>query len=102
VTFSPDEQLLASGGDHGMLRLWQVSDGALLQELLETARVMSVAFSPVDSRLLASASRGRDGRMTLWQASAGERLRQLRSDHDPNPTMLAFSPDGQWLAVGRK
>ncbi|MCS7056150.1 MAG: hypothetical protein NZM18_08295 [Thermoflexales bacterium] len=64
VTFSPNEQLLASVSWDKAVRLWRVSDGALLRMLKgHTKGVNSVAFSP-DGRLLASGSDDRTVR--LW------------------------------------
>jgi hypothetical protein len=61
VAFSPDGKLLASGGEGGLIQLWEVEHRRPLGEPLEshTEGVMSVAFSP-DGKLLASG--GEDGR----------------------------------------
>jgi WD40 repeat protein len=71
VVFSPDgygrsaaAPLLASGSADNTVRLWRVSDGALLRTLEgHTGSVASAAFSP-DGRLLASGSI--DGTVRLW------------------------------------
>jgi len=50
VRFSPDGTLLASGGADGNVKIWRVSDGALLKTLVLgselTPNVFTVAFSP--------------------------------------------------------
>jgi WD40 repeat protein len=98
VAFSPDGSLLASGGGYGdaTIKLWRVSDGALVRTLTgHTAEVRSVSFSP-DGRLLASGSW--DYTIKLWRVSDGALVRTL------TPTGLvrsvAFSPDGRLLASG--
>lgn len=64
VAFAPDGRLLASGGEDGMLRLWDVPSGrerVTLEWHLDT--IGSVAFTP-DGLTMASASF--DGTVKLW------------------------------------
>jgi WD40 repeat protein len=97
VSFSPDGSLLASGGDDKTIKLWRVSDGALVRTLKgHTDRVRSVSFSP-DGSLLASGSK--DGTIKLWRVSDGALVRTL-TGHTDEVWSVSFSPDGSLLASG--
>ena len=101
VAFSPDGTIIASGAGGGLLwsndntvRLWRVSDGALLRKLEgHNKQVNSVAFSP-EGVVLASGSR--DKTVRLWQFSDGTLLRTLEW-YEEEVTSVAFSPDGTIL-----
>ena len=94
VTFSPDGQLIATGGRDNTVKLWQ-PDGQLSLTLNGHRDVVwSVSFSP-DGQTLASASRDRTVR--LWDTQ-GKELRVLRG-HDGDIYRVAFSPNGQTIAT---
>ena len=105
VAFSPDGQLVATGGTDGTARLWNVSTG---QEIMKftghTSSVESVAFSP-DGRTLATgsgrtlATGGYDKTARLWNVSSGQEIKRLTGNFG-DIYSVAFSPDGTRVATG--
>jgi photosystem II stability/assembly factor-like uncharacterized protein len=99
VAFSPIENILASGSEDSMVRIWRYSKWGMDTELLNslaghTGWVWDVAFS-TDGMTLASASSDRTVR--LWERESWEELFVLRG-HTSTVRRVAFSPDGQLLA----
>jgi WD40 repeat protein len=81
-----------------------MTDGIHVHDLTSTAKPRTLAtrssrraiFSP-DGRLIAGAP---DHRVTLWDAQTGALLSTLSKAEPDEIGAMAFSPDGQWLAVG--
>jgi len=100
LAFSPDGQILASGSDHYIIKLWSVQTGLAMHTLVGRHRghdVTSVAFSP-DGKVLANGvTSGYD--VGLWDVQTGRTL-QTRIDHSSYVYSVAFSPDGKVLASG--
>ncbi len=97
VAFSPDGQTLAAGYYDTTVRLWRVSDGALLHELTDHGSwVRSVAFSPDGAVLITACD---DGALRWWRPGDGTLLRTV-SDSLTGLRVVAFSPDGRLLAAG--
>ncbi|HYQ67359.1 helix-turn-helix domain-containing protein [Actinophytocola sp.] len=102
VAFSPDRRTMATAGDDGLIRLWNVTDPARPVRwgrplTGHTGRVYWLAYSP-DGRTLASA--GRDRTVRLWHvadpahaAPAGPPLK----GHTSFVFSVSFSPDGRTL-----
>ena len=68
LRFAPGGQTLASGDTHGMVKLWDYTDGKgreLMGSNLENNRILGLAFSP-DGLMLAAGSMTRGTR--LWSA----------------------------------
>src|SRR5262249_15265724 len=111
VAISPDGSLLASwtGTTNREIKLWNSTNGALVRTLSGPAPASSLlAFSP-GSDLLASAGpvlteTGRLVFIRLWSVRDGIVLREMTHqdgefDWVGEMTGLAFSSDGQFLAV---
>ncbi|MGA5821499.1 hypothetical protein ACPC54_26955 [Kitasatospora sp. NPDC094028] len=99
LAFSPNGQVLASGGSDGHVRLWNVATGQQIgADLTGHAKdVLSLAFSP-DGKEVAGG--GADGTVFLWDVSTGQRHGQAMAGHTHSVFTLAFSPDGKTLASG--
>ena len=97
VSFRPDGAVLASGGNDAQVHLWSVDEGERIASLTgHTGAVGAVVFSP-NGRELASGSSF--GEVRIWDP---ERLR-LKDEIETGslgPIILAYSPDGRFLAVG--
>lgn len=94
VVFSPDGNMLASGGDDKTVAVWDMITGRQVRSLKGHADgILSVAFSP-NSKILASGSA--DLTAKLWDVTTGEELYSLR--HAGPVFSLCFSPDGEILA----
>lgn len=97
MIFSPDGQLLATGGDDHSVRLWNPTTGEELKVMRGHSDIVyALAFS-ADGKWLASGSG--DQTVKLWETASGRELATYRG-HNQWISNLAFTPDGQRLATG--
>jgi WD40 repeat protein/serine/threonine protein kinase len=99
LSFSPDGQFLASGGEEYTVRIFDVETGREAHPPLRGHKedVYAVAFSP-DGRWLASA--GEDSTVRVWDCRTGYALARTFRGHTGLVNSLAFSPDGKELFSG--
>lgn len=97
VVFSPNGELLASGGRDGTVKLWHVPDMTLVRTLSGgvgySARVFAVVFSKDGSSVVL----GGQGGVLQYRVSDGQLLRQLTT---VNTASLAICGDGTVLSSG--
>jgi WD40 repeat protein len=93
ITFSPNGQIVATGGPDGV-KLWDARSGQERPTLLGNTRfIVAVAFSP-DGKILATSSQ--DQKVKLWHVATAQELLTLEG-HAGAPQALAFAPDGEVL-----
>jgi hypothetical protein len=94
VSWTPDGQTLATGGDDGSVKLWK-RDGSLISEIkANQGSVNSVSWTP-DGQTLATG--GEDGSIKLWKRD-GSPISEI--NNQGSVRSVSWTPDGQTLATG--
>lgn len=97
AAFSPDCKTIASGGTDKILRLWDAAtESKIWQAPGHEGHIFSVAFSPDGSRIVSCDAAGD---LRGWARSDAAPLFESHDDRGRLANCVAFSPDGQRLAV---
>lgn len=106
VALAPQGDLLATAGDDGTVKLWEIQERRIAGTLTCPTRedggkplMYSVAFSP-DGRTLATGTG--DGEVDLWDVATARLLKTVPVDPDAGRdgvTRLSWHPDGVRLVV---
>lgn len=95
IAFSADGRTIASGSFDRTLKLWDVASGRLLRSA--TGHTQGIVGLDVRQRDGLIATGGDDGTIRLWR-NDGAPLRTIAAGQFVDA--VAFSADGEWLAVG--
>ena len=99
VSFSSEGSRLASGRRDGLIQLWDVATGQLLQTFRgHVDAISSVSFSPDG---LSIASTGKDATVRLWDVATGQQKRLL-AGYKGTVWRVKFYPNGLPLASDLK
>ncbi|MFG2575895.1 TIR domain-containing protein [Streptomyces sp. NPDC048481] len=94
---APDAgSLLVTGGNDGVVRLWDPATGQGRRILRGHGRRIATLSFSADGSMLAAG--GNDGVVRLWHTSTGRRLREL-AGHSDRLVSAVFSPGGPLLAT---
>jgi WD40 repeat protein/serine/threonine protein kinase len=102
LAYGPNGRQIATANQDGTVRLWDAQTGTESAAFpLHPGAALAVRYSPDGARI---ASAGLDHRLKIWDPVTGKVLVNVRCDSHPGAMtmkagMLAFSPDGRWIAA---
>jgi WD40 repeat protein len=101
VAFSPDGELVATGGEDGTVRIWRSRQGTVIRSIrAHRQAVTAVQFSHDREQVF---SAGADRALKVWKVDDGRLVRELGSllrGHRRSISSLCLSPDGFELLTG--
>jgi WD40 repeat protein/serine/threonine protein kinase len=104
IAFSPDDELLASAGEDGSIKVWNSKSGALVQSFKAHAgTVFCVAFHPLGKHLASVGLDGPQKQVKVWDLTTHQEMFAGPCDVAQafgNAYATSFSPDGRQLAAG--
>ena len=100
-SFSPDDTTVAMVNRTGMLCVWSVRTGRLIEEMPHEDAISAFAFSPQEKRIAVCTS-GRTAKLTLWDINRTKILQTQNDNSTDTMTAVVFSPDGKFIYTGDK
>jgi WD40 repeat protein len=95
VAFSPDGNMLVSGGVDGVVRLWNAATGQeMFQDVGHSGSVTAMAFAR-DGRTVVTG--GQDRAVRVWEAATGKQVLAM-TRHEAGVAALACTEDGKTVA----
>ena len=93
VSISPDGELVASGHQDRLVRIWNATNGSLLETLeghTQSLNPISVSFSPDGKRIISAATK-----ICVWDTGTGNLLKTLKEQNSWIVNSICFSNDGK-------
>ncbi len=103
LAVSDDGKLFATGGENGIVQIWETETGKVLKSLRQAGAslINSVAMS-ADGKLVAAGGNDPASYITVWNVATGTPLQTKFSGHNGEVLSVAFSKDGQRLLTGSR
>lgn len=92
--FNPQSDLIVSGEESGIIRLWDLAGNELLSWRGDKERIWNVVFSPQKDYFASSSD---TGTISLWNKK-GQKLKSWQA-HQGSFRSISFSSDGQIIAT---
>ncbi|KAJ3522450.1 hypothetical protein NMY22_g11886 [Coprinellus aureogranulatus] len=101
LAISPDGSKLISGGNSGVVRMWNTHSGEPVTGSMggHLDDVNSVAFSPDGSKVISGSD---DLTIRVWDTETGQPVGSAIEGHENWVYSVAFSPDGSKIVSGSK
>jgi WD40 repeat protein len=97
IDFSPDDDMLLHGGEHGTLKIWDVQTSDLVQSFEEHgSTISSVAFSPCGNMIVSGSD---DNTVRIWDVSSG-RCKFVLKGHSDRVWAVCWSGTGDRVITG--
>lgn len=95
VLFSPDGKTLSSVGSDKTIKIWNVTDGALINTLVDNVSgEVAIAYSP-DGKHIVSGSWDKD--VKIWDVASGKVISRF-TGHDKSLRAVSYHPSGKFIA----